>query len=166
MTENEMCVRLLLAATLGGAIGLEREHARRPAGLRTHLIVCVAAALLTASALLVGQQFEAPVDALRVVAGVVTGIGFIGAGTILQTKRAVHGLTTASTVFMAAAIGICVGSGFYVLAVTAAAITIFSTWILRLFEPHDVNEIAEADTEEAHSREIAKPAAPRKQSRG
>jgi putative Mg2+ transporter-C (MgtC) family protein len=82
--------------------------------------VCVAAALLTTSSLLLGERLDVRGEALRVAAGVVTGIGFIGAGTILQTKRTVIGLTTAATIFMAAAIGIAAGGGLYYLALTAA----------------------------------------------
>jgi putative Mg2+ transporter-C (MgtC) family protein len=160
MTEAEMCVRLLIAAALGGAIGLEREMKNRPAGLRTHVIVCVAAALLTAGSLLLGERLAIHGDSLRVAAGVVTGIGFIGAGTILQTRRTVHGLTTAATVFMAAAIGITVGCGFYRLALTAAALTVFTTWVLRLFESSDGSG---ADAE-PRPRTIGSPARPRKQS--
>lgn len=130
MTELEMCVRILGAAAFGMAIGAERQAANKPAGLRTHLIVCSAAALLTTTSIMVGEKIDAPGEALRVAAGVVTGIGFIGAGTILQTERSIIGLTTAATVFMAAAIGIAVGAGSYYLALTAAVTTLFSTWVL------------------------------------
>jgi putative Mg2+ transporter-C (MgtC) family protein len=161
MTEQEMCIRLLAAAGLGGAIGLEREIANRPAGLRTHLVVCVAAALLTTSSILLGEQLNVPGEALRVAAGVVTGIGFIGAGTILQTKEGVHGLTTAATIFMSAAIGIAIGGAFYYLALTAAGLTVFSTWILRLFEGRMSQGDARSD-EEPRRLEVGKPASPRK----
>src|SRR5512134_163809 len=103
MSETEMCLRLLMAAALGFAVGLEREFAKKPAGLRTHAVVCVAAALVTTSSLLIGEKLNVHGESLRVAAGVVTGIGFIGAGTILQTRHRVTGLTTAATVFMAAA---------------------------------------------------------------
>jgi putative Mg2+ transporter-C (MgtC) family protein len=125
-----MCVRVLIAAGIGMAVGFEREAMHKPAGLRTHLIVSTAAALLTTTSLLVGEALQLRGEALRVAAGVVTGIGFIGAGTILQTRHRVIGLTTAATVFMAAAIGIAAGAAFYYLALTAAALTIFSTWAL------------------------------------
>jgi putative Mg2+ transporter-C (MgtC) family protein len=130
MTETEMCLRLFAAAGFGMAIGVEREALDKPAGVRTHLIVSTSAALLTTTSLLVGEKLDAPGEALRVAAGVVTGIGFIGAGTILQTKHSITGLTTAATVFMAAAIGIAVGGGFYYLALAGAGLTIFSTWVL------------------------------------
>jgi putative Mg2+ transporter-C (MgtC) family protein len=135
MSELDMCIRLLAAAGFGVVIGIEREWANKPAGLRTHVLVSVAAALLTTTSLVIGERLGARGEAMRVAAGVVTGIGFIGAGTILQTKRAVLGLTTAATVFMAAAIGIAVGSGLYYLSLTAAGITVFSTWALRVMDP-------------------------------
>jgi putative Mg2+ transporter-C (MgtC) family protein len=96
--------------------------------------VCVAAALLTTSAFLIGEKLNAPGEAFRVAAGVVTGIGFIGAGTILQTRRTVVGLTTAATIFMAAALGIAVGGGLYYLALTGASLTVLATWGLRIFD--------------------------------
>jgi putative Mg2+ transporter-C (MgtC) family protein len=135
MSEFSLCLRILAAAAFGIAIGLEREYANKPAGLRTHVIVCVAAALLTTTALLLGERLNAHGDTMRVAAGVVTGIGFIGAGTIIQTRRTVIGLTTAATIFMAAAIGIAVGGGLYYLALTAAGLTVFATWVLRVFDP-------------------------------
>jgi putative Mg2+ transporter-C (MgtC) family protein len=135
MSELDMCLRLLAAAGFGVVIGIEREWANKPAGLRTHVVVCVASALLMTTSLLLGERLGVHGEAMRVAAGVVTGIGFIGAGTILQTKRAVLGLTTAATVFMAAAIGIAVGGGLYYVSLTAAGITVFSTWALRAIEP-------------------------------
>ena len=130
MSETDICVRILAAAGFGMAIGAEREWQNKPAGLRTHLIVCTAAALLTTTSLLMGEMLNTPGEALRVAAGVITGVGFIGAGTILQTKRSVVGLTTAATVFMAASVGIAVGAGCYYLALAASTVTIFSTWVL------------------------------------
>jgi putative Mg2+ transporter-C (MgtC) family protein len=124
MSEGDLSLRLLAAAGLGVLLGAEREALHKPAGLRTHVIVCTAAALLTASSLALGDQLGVPGQALRVAAGVVTGIGFIGAGAILQTRHRVEGLTTAATVFMSAAIGITVGGGFLRLAGAAALLTI------------------------------------------
>jgi hypothetical protein len=98
MNEIEMCFRTLVAAVGGLLIGFERQARDKPAGLRTHLIVSASAAVLTTTSLLVGEKLNVPGEALRVAAGVVTGIGFIGAGTIVQTRRAVTGLTTAATV--------------------------------------------------------------------
>jgi putative Mg2+ transporter-C (MgtC) family protein len=162
MFELDMCLRLLAAAGFGVVIGIERQWANKPAGLRTHVIVCVAAALLTTTSLLIGERLDAHGEAMRVAAGVVTGIGFIGAGTILQTKRAVLGLTTAATVFMSAAIGIAAGSGLYYLALTAAGITVFTTWVLGMMEPSIGGNDTDMIEHAPRRRHPDRPAAPRK----
>ncbi len=105
--------RLLLAALLGGAIGLERELSGKPAGFRTNLLICVGAALLTDLSLTVaaGAREGVPADPARIAAQVVSGIGFLGAGTIIQSRVGVTGLTTAATMWVVAAIGMAVGAG-------------------------------------------------------
>ncbi|NIR43370.1 MAG: MgtC/SapB family protein [Gemmatimonadetes bacterium] len=115
--------RLVLATLLGGVIGLERELQSKPAGLRTNILICVGAALLmdisrgVAAAAVVG-----PADPGRIAAQVVSGIGFIGAGTILVQRGSVVGLTTAATLWVVAAIGLAVGAHFYVPAIGATAL--------------------------------------------
>lgn len=163
MSEGELCLRILAAAGFGLALGAEREALNKPAGLRTHLVVCVAAALLTTSSLALGEELGARGEALRVAAGVVTGIGFIGAGAILQTRRRVVGLTTAATVFMSAAIGIAVGGGFYGMAATAALLTIAANYGLGLLEHRFAPTSAsrEPDDEEPRPRRIGRPGSPR-----
>jgi putative Mg2+ transporter-C (MgtC) family protein len=117
--------RLLLAAVLGGIIGLERELSGKPAGLRTNLLICVGAALLTelsigvaalanVEAVAEGTPFRA--DPARIAAQIVSGIGFLGAGTIIQARGSVVGLTTAATLWVVAAIGMAVGAQAYVMA--------------------------------------------------
>jgi putative Mg2+ transporter-C (MgtC) family protein len=135
MSEGEMCLRILAAFGFGAVVGLERQFSHKAAGLRTNIVVSVAAALLTTSSLLLEQELDVSGEALRVTAGIVTGIGFIGAGAIIQTRGAVVGLTTAATVFMSAALGIAVGSGFYYIALTAAGLTVFANWLLRPLDP-------------------------------
>ena len=110
--------RLLLATVLGGAIGLERQIKRRPAGLRTHIFICFGAAMFT----ILSEQLAGEVisERTRIAAQIITGIGFIGAGSILRDKAGVTGLTTAATIFVAAAVGMACGGGFYVEAVFAA----------------------------------------------
>jgi putative Mg2+ transporter-C (MgtC) family protein len=129
-----MALRLLLAAVLGGAIGFQRERAGKPAGLRTHMLICIGAAVFT----LVSEfAFRAPgaatADPSRVAAGVVTGIGFIGAGAIIfrNTDGYIAGLTTAATIWVVAGIGVAVGSGLYVASVVTTAIV-----LIVLFIPH------------------------------
>jgi len=112
-----MVLRLLLATGLGMLIGFERQHAGKPAGLRTHVLVCIGAALFTIASI---YGFEEDSDAARVAAGVVVGIGFLGAGTIIRTREGILvGLTTASSIWTVAAIGLAAGAGLYVLAPVA-----------------------------------------------
>jgi putative Mg2+ transporter-C (MgtC) family protein len=119
----ELLPRLLLAVVLGGVLGIEREYDRKPAGLRTHIIVCLSSAtLMAASRLLQGHDGTIIGDPARMAQGILTGIGFIGAGTIVQQRNMVTGITTASTIWMAAAVGILCGSGFYLLALAATAL--------------------------------------------
>jgi putative Mg2+ transporter-C (MgtC) family protein len=106
---------LLLAAVLGGAIGWEREHAHKPAGLRTNILICMGAALLTDLSHGVAAASGGSPD--RIAAQIVSGIGFLGAGTIIQARGSVTGLTTAATMWVVAAIGMAVGFGAHVEAV-------------------------------------------------
>lgn len=113
----EVLLRLFVAAALGGAIGLERELRERQAGLRTHLVVSVGAALFTLVSAYGFTDFGARVDPTRIAAQIVTGIGFLGAGAILHERGSVVGLTTAATIWVVAAIGMGVGAGAYAEAV-------------------------------------------------
>jgi putative Mg2+ transporter-C (MgtC) family protein len=120
----EMILRFLLAAALGAGIGYQRERAGKAAGLRTHILVSCGAALFTLVSI---YGFSgAVVDISRVAAGVVVGIGFIGAGVILrgQREKEVAGLTTAATIWITAAIGLAVGTGMYLISVIATAVTV------------------------------------------
>ncbi len=128
---STVALRLLAAFVLGGVIGLERERRDRPAGLRTHVLVTVGAALLMMlSGLVAGENF----DPGRIAAGVVTGIGFLGAGTIIRYGADVHGLTTAATIWAASAVGLTVGIGSYSAAIVATAIIFITLTALRRLE--------------------------------
>ena len=106
----ELMLQLGLATLLGGAIGLERELGGKPAGLRTNILICIGSVLYThLSIAMVGGA----TDPTRVAGQIVTGVGFIGAGTILHARGAVVGLTSAATIWVVAAIGVSLGSGFY-----------------------------------------------------
>jgi len=113
---------LSLAVVLGGAIGLEREIAGKPAGLRTNILICVGAALITDVSIRITTIPERLGDPSRLAAMIVSGIGFIGAGTIMQARGTVTGLTSAATIWVVAAIGITVGAGYYYEAVGAGAL--------------------------------------------
>jgi putative Mg2+ transporter-C (MgtC) family protein len=122
-TQLDIVLRLLLAAALGAGIGYQRERANKPAGLRTHTLICLGSALFTIVSIF---GFADGVDPSRVAAGVVTGIGFIGAGVIFRGMRGdrVMGLTTAASVWITAAIGLAAGVGMYLVAFVIAVITV------------------------------------------
>src|SRR3954447_1753987 len=118
----EMTVRILLGFALGALLGWERERAGRPAGLRTFMMVTAGAAAYTVVSIW-GVSGEGTVrDPGRVAAQIVTGIGFLGAGTIWRTPSPVRGLTTAATIWFAAAVGMMAGSGLYLVATTTAVL--------------------------------------------
>ena len=124
-----IALRLLLAAILGALIGLEREIHDHPAGMRTHLLVSLGSAGFTALSI---YAFPSPgADPARVAAQIVTGIGFLGAGAILKQGVTIHGLTTAASLWVVAAVGMAAGAGAWVTAVTITAIAVVSLWPLR-----------------------------------
>ncbi len=130
-----VCLRLVLAAVIGGIIGLERGRHGRAAGLRTHILICIGAAMSSLTGIYISSTFGGNTDVARLSAQVVSGIGFLGAGTILIKNSAViTGLTTAAGIWTTAAIGIAVGYGFYSGAVIAVFIDIFSVTILNRAE--------------------------------
>jgi putative Mg2+ transporter-C (MgtC) family protein len=125
--ELDMVLRIFMAAFVGSLVGYERERAEKPAGFRTHLLVCVGAALFT----IVSIEGFITGDPSRVAAGIVVGIGFLGAGAIIRGEGWVAGLTTAATIWVVAAIGMALGAGLYLI---AAATTVVVLIALRL--PH------------------------------
>lgn len=134
----ETFLKLVLAIALGGLIGLEREASQKPAGLRTHILICVSASMMMVlSRLLLVSQAQSGGDLLRIAAAVMTGMGFIGAGTIIQAQGSVHGLTTAATLWTVAGLGLVIGAGYYFIAVIFA-ILILATLVLfrRIEEAH------------------------------
>ena len=117
MEYTEVFLRLIAATIAGGIIGLEREVVHKPAGVRTHMLVSLGSALFV---LVTIQEFKP--DAARIIAGIATGIGFLGAGTIFKAKNDVHGLTTAASVWAVSAVGLAIGLGYYLMTVTAAVL--------------------------------------------
>lgn len=146
MTE-EFILRIFVAAVLGGIVGLEREYRDKAAGFRTHFLVALGSALFM---IISAYGFEGAIvspehrlDVSRIAAQVVTGIGFLGAGTIIFQKNAIRGLTTAAGVWVVAAIGLTCGAGMYLLAAAATAMVLLGleafNFFLRKFD-HQRNE--------------------------
>lgn len=119
--------RLLLAAILGGLIGLERELKHRAAGLRTNMFICFGAALFT---ILSRGLAAEPSDYTRIAAQIIPGIGFIGAGSILHMRGLTTGLTTAATIFVVASVGMAAGGGLYITAMFATGLVLLSLYLL------------------------------------
>ena len=137
MSSSDVCLRLLLAALLSGLIGYERERKGRAAGLRTHILVGVASALvmLTGLYLMETMHGRADVDPTRRGAQVVSGIGFLGAGTIFRAQASIRGLTTAASLWAVGCVGLAVGSGFYVGAIATTGIALVVLFGLTRLEP-------------------------------
>jgi len=122
-------LRLLLAAALGGVVGLERELRRKPAGLRTNMFICMGSALFTLLSSEIAQRFGDP-SPTRIVSNLIPGIGFIGAGAIIRERGSVVGLTTAATVFVVASVGMAVGAGLYMTSVFAGILILVALSLL------------------------------------
>ncbi len=122
MVWPENIISIILAVVLGGAIGLEREISGKAAGLRTNILICLGAAVFTVISRQMGGWQEHSLT--RIAAGVVAGVGFLGAGAIIQDRGGIYGLTTAATIWMVASIGMACGAGFLLLAVTSTIIAL------------------------------------------
>ena len=133
MPPVDLMLRLLLAAGLGGLIGIERELRRKPAGLRTNILIALGAALFTIMSIQLGHEAG---TSDRIAAQIVTGIGFVGAGAILRSGHNVQGMTTAATIWVNAAIGIAAGAGEYAIAVISTVITLLVLAVLGPFEAY------------------------------
>lgn len=134
----EHIIQLLLAIALGGVIGFEREIKRRPAGLRTHMLVSLGAAIFT----IISVSFA--VDPVRIAAAIVTGIGFLGAGSIISTRGHMHGVTTAATLWVVASIGLGVGVGQYWIAIIGTILVFIILQIKKVEEkitPKDNSDV-------------------------
>ena len=138
ISEWEFLGRAAVAALLGGTLGLDRELRRAAAGVRTSALVCMGSAAFIAAAVLLAQEVEANPSDLndnqsRMAAGLVAGVGFLGAGAILRTDDRVRGLTTAAGIWVTAAIGLLIGSGFWILGVGVTALALIVIVGLRPF---------------------------------
>jgi putative Mg2+ transporter-C (MgtC) family protein len=134
-TEVDLILRLLMAAVAGGIIGTDRERAHKPAGIRTLMLVSIGSALFT---ILSAYGFGDPADPSRLAAGIVVGIGFLGAGVILHSEKGVMGLTTAAAVWAVAAIGVAFGCGLYLIAVVSAVLILIALQLkTKHHHPHE-----------------------------
>jgi putative Mg2+ transporter-C (MgtC) family protein len=135
-TDLQMIVRLLLTLVLSGLVGLERQVHRRDAGLRTHILVALGSCLIMLTSLYVFDIYKEQValDPVRIAAGVVTGIGFLGAGTIIHEPDGVKGLTTAASLWVVSGIGLAVGAGFNRVAIYTTILVLIVLHFLRYVE--------------------------------
>ena len=141
LSEWEGLLRLAVAAILGGAIGFEREVLQKPAGLRTHMLVTLGAALFMVVAILIVEDYSSTttvqgrLDPTRIGSTIVTGIGFLGGGLIFRNEDRVQGLTTAAGLWVAAAIGMGIGAGYYVLGIGGTLLTLVILSAMRRLDP-------------------------------
>jgi putative Mg2+ transporter-C (MgtC) family protein len=130
---SKAMARLVLAAVLGGIIGLERELKRKPAGLRTNMFICFGSAMFTILSTELAGKFGIG-DHTRIAAQIIPGIGFIGAGSILHDKGGVSGITTAATIFVVASIGMAAGGGLYLVAIFSTMLIYLALHLLGILE--------------------------------
>lgn len=135
LTLQDVLIRALLAVLCGAFIGMEREQKRRPAGLRTHILICLGASMTTLTSQYLLLNLGLYTDPARLGAQVIAGMGFIGAGTIIVTKRRqVKGLTTAAGLWASAIVGLCCGAGFYLGAVLSALLILLAELVMSKLE--------------------------------
>jgi len=136
LSDKEVIIRLTLSVILSGLIGMERQLHRRHAGLRTHILVSLGSCLIMLTSLYVFDIYKgiAQVDPSRIAAGVITGIGFLGAGTIMRDSEGVRGLTTAASLWVVAAIGMAIGCGFRNASIYATTLVLIVLFFLRYVE--------------------------------
>jgi len=137
LTEVQMVIRLLYAAVLGGIVGIEREVHEKAAGFRTHILVCIGSCVIMLTSMHIFDIYNgiADVDPGRIAAQVVSGIGFLGAGTIIRSRVSVVGLTTAASLWSIAGVGLAVGSGLFIVSAFATVLILAS--LLVLSKVHD-----------------------------
>ncbi len=133
--EFESIARLALALAAGASLGWERESRHKPAGLRTHMLVSLGSATFLLIALRYQDDSAKPgLDALKVVAGIVGGVGFLGGGSIIRARGSVQGITTAATIWVAAALGSASAMGYYVIVIASVALALFTLLLLGALE--------------------------------
>ncbi len=136
LTDLQVTMRLVSSVMLSGLIGFERQISRRTAGLRTHILVSLGSCLIMLTSLHIFDIYKniAPLDPARIAAGVITGVGFLGAGAIMVQGQGVKGLTTAASLWTVAGIGLAVGCGFFSAAIVTTILTLTVLFFLRYIE--------------------------------
>lgn len=140
-TAMESIIRLVVSMIVGALVGWERERGNRPAGLRTHMLVCMGSCLVMTGSIWFARENQTG-DAMRMGAQVISGIGFLGAGTIIKDDHGVKGLTTAASLWVVACIGLALGAGFYWGAILCAALTYAALVFFKHFEERATHAIA------------------------
>jgi putative Mg2+ transporter-C (MgtC) family protein len=148
MSDMQVYIRLTLSLVLCGLIGLERQVHRRTAGLRTHILVGLGSCLIMLTSLYIFDIYkkQVPLDPARIAAGVITGIGFLGAGAIIRDNEGIKGLTTAASLWVVAGIGLATGCGFYNAALFSTVLVLVTLFFLRYFEMHMFGRETEENT--------------------
>jgi putative Mg2+ transporter-C (MgtC) family protein len=146
--EVTILVRLLLATAFGAVIGFEREYRARPAGLRTHMLTSLAASVFTIITFELFHEARSadrpgPADPIRIIEAVTAGVAFLAAGAIIQARGQVHGLTTGAAMWLAGAVGVACGAGYYTIAALATALSIVILTVLRYVEPQSDSNAAD-----------------------
>lgn len=134
ISNGELLLRLILSAIIGGLIGMEREANNRPAGLRTHVLVTLGSTLVMLISMYGFSGMQVQGDPARLAAQVVSGIGFLGAGTILRTGNSIKGLTTAASLWVCGCIGLAIGNGYYLGGLITAGVVLFTLISLGFLE--------------------------------
>lgn len=147
LSDMQVFVRLTLSLVLCGLIGLERQLHRRTAGLRTHILVGLGSCLIMLTSLYIFDIYkkEVPLDPARIAAGVITGIGFLGAGAIIRDNEGIKGLTTAASLWVVAGIGLASGCGFYNAALFSTALVLITLFSLRYAEMYMIDKVIEGN---------------------
>jgi putative Mg2+ transporter-C (MgtC) family protein len=143
---TQILMKIGAAILFGGLIGIERESTHRPAGLRTHILVCVGATLVMETNIMLMHQYAStvPVDPARIGAQVISGIGFLGAGTIMKEGASIKGLTTAASLWVVGCLGLAIGSGYFGLSFTATLLILIVLQTFRLLEKQAIKLRREA----------------------
>ncbi len=166
MSIEDIAIRLLLAIVIGGIVGYDREFKNRPAGFRTHILVCIGATVAALIEVQLGYSIMQEivknpelagvlkVDSGRITAQVISGVGFLGAGTIIRNKGSVKGLTTAASIWAVACVGLAIGMGFYTISILSALGIVIALVFLKTFQNKFITKLEEIKFEVKYDNKI------------